>query len=370
MEVAAEGVLNAGEPSGQRAVAIFPSVTALPDGRLLASYRVGSAKDAPDEDVELRSSRDGGRSWSAPSRPFSTVHRGVRGSLRVVYTTWLGGRDLIAVAMWIDRQAYPGRPLFNPETDGCLPAAILIAHSSDLGETWSSWDEVPMPDDVGPPSLTNPVLLLRDGRLVISVETNKPYMDRSRWRQRVVYVFSKDGGRTWSMPQTTCEDPARKLMNWDQRAAVAPDGRIATFTWTFDTAAETYMPIARRLSSDGGATWSDPEWLGFSDQPARPAVFPDGSVVLAWVDRFGMSAIRARRAAAFAAPFPATSEVVAYRHRPSEQQRFSTTETLADMSTWSFGLPFVEALPSGDALLVYYAGTISSTDIRWALLRP
>jgi hypothetical protein len=272
--------------------------------------------------------------------------------------------------MWINRSAFPGKPLFNPETDGCLPAAILVANSWDGGDSWSEWREVPMPDDVGPPSLTNPVLRLNDGRLAISIETNKPYLDTTKWRQRVVYTFSPDGGVTWTPPQTMCEDPTGRLMNWDQRAAVARDGRIATYTWTFDTESHRYLPIARRLSYDGAANWSAAEWLDFSDQPARPAVFPDGSLVLAWVDRFGLGAIRARRATLFDGPFPEESEVVVYRHQRDGARAFTTTETLADMSTWSYGLPFVEALPGGDALLVYYAGTVDATDIRWARLRP
>ena len=47
-----------------------------------------------------------------------------------------------------------------------------------------------MPDDVGPPSLTNAILRLADGRLVLSVESNKPYLDTSPWFQRVVHLRS------------------------------------------------------------------------------------------------------------------------------------------------------------------------------------
>ena len=45
-----------------------------------------------------------------------------------------------------------------------------------------------MPDDIGPPSLTNAVLRLADGRLVLSIESNKPYLDTSKWFQRVVHL--------------------------------------------------------------------------------------------------------------------------------------------------------------------------------------
>jgi hypothetical protein len=38
------------------------------------------------------------------------------------------------------------------------------------------------------------------------------------------------------------------------------------------------------------------------------------------------------------------------------------------MSLWTFGLPYAEALPDDDVLIVYYAGTESVMDIHWARL--
>ena len=80
---------------------------------------------------------------------------GRRGSLKFAPITRLDGDRLIMVCLWIDREAFPGQPLFNPVTEGCLPMSILLADSPDGGETWSPWRVVPMPADVGPPSLTN-----------------------------------------------------------------------------------------------------------------------------------------------------------------------------------------------------------------------
>ena len=33
---------------------------------------------------------------------------------------------------------------------------------------------------------------------------------------------------------TVLEDPTGRIANWDQRGAIAPDGRLVTFTWTYD----------------------------------------------------------------------------------------------------------------------------------------
>jgi hypothetical protein len=378
MRIVERSTVHAGQPGGSRAVAAFPTVTVLRDASFLATYSVGSGKDTDDITVELRRSTDGGRTWSEAERPFSSVVGGVRGSLKVAYLTRLEADALIAVALWIDREAFPGGPLFNPETEGCLPMRVLLADTPD-GRSWSAWRVVDTPEDVGPPSLTSPLLRLPDGRLLLSIETNKTYLDTSRWLQRVVYLASDDDGQSWGAPWTVAEDPTGRIANWDQRTAVAPDGRLVSFTWTYDFDAVAYRNIHRRRSDDGGRSWTGPEDLGFADQPSRPAILPDGRTVLAWVDRYGSRSIRARPAAGIDAPFPAADEVVLFaledtasrsRTRDRAPDGDSTAEALVEMGTWSYGLPFATALPDGDVGVVHYApGVASATDIRWLRLR-
>ena len=377
MEIVERTVLSAAVPGTSRAFATFPAFVALADGSLLVTYSIGSGKDTDDLDIELRRSVDGGRTWSEPTTPFETALDGRRGSLKAAPITVLDGDHLIVAALWIDRDAFPGQPLFNPVTEGCLPMAILLAESDDAGRTWTPGRLVPMPDDIGPPSLTNAILRLADGRLVLSVETNKPYLDTSPWFQRVVHMRSTDGGRTWSAPETVCQDPTGRIANWDQRGAIAPDGRLVTFTWTYDFETATYLNVRRRISPDGIAPLGPPEDLGFADQPGHPAILPDGRVVLAWVDRFGTGTIRARSAAAVDAPFEPSTEVELHRpetvRRPAVSAADGSTATgdaLVDMGTWSYGLAYAEALPDGDAGVVHYAaGAGGGTDVRWVRLR-
>ena len=306
-----------------------------------------------------------------PTRPFETTYAGRRGSLKAGPITPLGGDRLIIAALWIDRDAFPGAPLFNPETEGCLPMAILLSDSADSGATWSAWREVPMPDDVGPPSLTTGLLRLRSGRLAVSVESNKPYLDRSRWFQRVAYAWSSDDGRTWTEPRTVVADPTGRIANWDQRTGVMPGGDLVSFTWTYDFEAVAYRNITRRISRDEGMTWTEPEDLGFADQAGHPAILPDGRIVLAWVDRFGSQAIKARLAQGASAPFPEATEVTIYRHpSPGGTSRPTTGGMLADMGLWTFGLAHAETLPDGRAIVVYYAGREGAMGVRWAKLDP
>ena len=371
MRISARGTLNCGEPGTRRAISTFPTVTSLSDGILLATFRVGSTKDSDDETIEFRRSVDGGRTWTDPVTPFSSLLEGRRGSLKVAYLTPLDGQHLIAAALWIDREAFPGRPLFNEKTEGCLPMAVVLADSYDFGHTWTPWRVLPVPAETGPPSLTSPVLRTKTGRLLVSIESNKNYEDSSQWFQHVVYVGSEDGGRTWGAPMTVSQDPTARIFNWDQRAGVCPDGRLVTFTWTYDRQTTKYLNVHRSLSHDEGRTWTSPEDLGFADQPSRPAILPDGRIVVAWVDRFQSRSIRARMARSCEAAFSGETEVTRYdlgRSQSSAAGGGDTGEILAEMAVWNFGLPYAESLPDGDVIVVYYEGDAASMRCSWVRL--
>lgn len=387
MQIIDSGVLSRGEPGTSRALLTFPTVIALEDGTLIATYRTGSTKDSEDETVEFVRSVDGGRTWSEPWKPFENpVLDGLYGSMRVCYLTELSPGRLLASSMWIDRTTYLGGGLFNEETEGCLPMAVLLAESEDSGASWSPWRLVPMPEGIGPPSLTAPVLELADGSLALSIETNKEYNDASQWMQKVVFIHNHDYqnsttksdssgqiavDQSWAAPVVAGEDPSGRIFNWDLRCGVAPDGRVAIFAWTYDTVSATYLNIHRRISTDSGQSWSEAEDLGFADQAARPAMLADGRVVLPYVDRFGTRSIRARLAAAVDAPFDPATEVILYsQEEDAGEHTRSTSETLSEMSLWTFGLPYGETLSDGTALVVYYAGTDEQMDIHWARIDP
>ncbi len=368
MKIEACGTLHQAIPGGARAVGTTPGIARLPNGRLLATYRVGSTKNGPDETVELRRSDDLGATWSAPQTLAPPKLNGLAGTLCIVYITVLPGGRLLAAGMWVDRESYPGKPLFNPETEGCLPMEIVVADSLDEGETWSPWRHVPVPKDIGPASLTNPAYCYPDGTLAISVESNKTYYDASKWFQKVIHVVSRDGGQTWPELHEVSRDPSGRIFNWDQRGAVAPDGRAVTFTWTYDSETGKYCNIHRRISASQGATWSFPEDLGFSDQPSHPAILPDRRVVLAWVDRFGTRFIRVRLSNSVEGPFLPETELVLYSAAAEALVGSATGEMLADMGNWNYGLPFAEVVAPDRVLVVHYAGTPAEMDIRWVRL--
>ena len=372
MKISERGVINCGEPGHRRAASTFPSVVPISNGSLLACYRVGSTKDTDDETIELRRSYDGGRTWSDPVAPFERSISGRRGSLKLGYVTPISRDHLIMAALWVDREAYPGQPLFNEKTEGLLPTRILLADSHDVGNTWSGWRVLHVPEEIGPPSLTNPILRLPSGRLVVSIETNKNYEDRCQWRQRVVYFYSEDLGQTWNTQHTVSQDKSGRILNWGQRTGIGRDGQLVSFTWTYDRETGKYLNVHRRLSYDEGSTWTLPEDLGFADQPSHPAMLPDGRVILAWVDRFQSRSIRARLSEGADRPFlPETQLILHERPMPPPEEpagQAGTGDLLAEMGMWDFGLPFAQVLPDNDAMVVYYEGDASSLQVSWVRL--
>lgn len=370
MHIVDTGTLAQGDAGTARACITFGTITPLQDGTLLATGRAGDDKDSDREQIEMYRSSDGGHSWGKPTTPFSkAIVDGKFGTLKLCYLTQLSPGHILAAAMWVDRTTYPGMPLFNADTEGCLPMAILLAESHDSATSWSPWRKVSMPDDIGPPSLTNPILSLADGSLAMSIETNKHYSDASTWHQRAVFLRSTDNGVSWSGPKPVAQDKTGRIFNWDLRCGVNPNGTVASFAWTYDRRTEEYQNVFRRVSVDHAETWSAPQDLGFADQAGPPAILPDGRVVLAWVDRFGDQCIRARITPTIDGDFDPASEVVIYTHAsPKDSKSKDTGDLLAGMEMWGFGLPFATTLPDGDVLVTYYAGDNHAMSLQFARL--
>lgn len=371
MEIIETGQITLATPDSAQAIYTFPALVELANGTLLLTCRSGSSKDSADETIELYRSTDGGATWSKPDKPFAEARvDGQKSSFRLCYLTEISSDHLLAASMWIDRETHGDNPFFNPETEGCLPMGIFLADSFDHGETWSEWRYVDLPEALGPPSLTNPLIQLPDGTLVMNIETNKHYDDASQWYQRVVCLHSNDLGQTWGEPKDAGFDPSGRIFNWDQRVGMTADGTLASFTWTYDTVAKQYLNIHRRISNDGGHTWSAADDIGITDQAAHPAILSDGRTVIAWVDRYQTQSIRARLAPSITAKFDPASEVVIYTHQSDDRNHSEDTGALLDeMSIWSFGLPYADVLSNGDVMVVYYAGNTHTMDIYYARLR-
>ena len=370
MKIDSSGILCSAKIDSNKACYTFSSFVSLSNGSIIATARGGNNKDSELEGIEFFRSDDEGEKWSEPWEPFKNVKiDNLKGSLKLCYLTEISDSHIIASFLWIDRTSIPGKELFNADTEGCLPMKILIADSYDNGNTWSKLRKVQLPKDIGPPSLTNPIMKLPNGKLIMSIENNKDYYDESKWYQKNIFICSSDNGKTWSKPYLAAGDETGRIFNWDLRCGVNKNGTITSFAWTYDSAKKTFLNIHQRISNDEGKTWSQPKDLNISDQPSHPALLKDGKVVLAWVDRFKNQSIKVRVSDNLNAHFDEISEVTIFNQRKIKQNSKELGGLLADMNIWSFGLPYADVLQSGKVLVFYYAGNDKKMDLHWIRLK-
>ena len=279
--------------------------------------------------------------------PFGGVSvEGKAGIFRAAGLTPLGGDRVLATLMWVD-SSDASLPFFNEETEGLLNTLIFFSISDDQGEHWSAPERMDTRPFEVPTPITGPVLRLSEDRWGCQFELNKHYYDRSVWRQRSVMMFSEDGGKTWPEHVYVSGDPGNRIFYWDQRPGVLADGRILDVFWTYDTAEAVYLNTHACESRDQGRTWSAMWDTGVPGQPAAPVSLPDGSVVMAYVDRTAAPIIKARVSCDGGRSWLDEGEVVVYDSEIESQiwDKSSMDDAWAEMEAYSVGLPAATIWP-------------------------
>lgn len=212
--------------------------------------------------VILRS-EDGGRSWStAVPIPAGSPH----GPIQLA-----DGRLL-----------YPGVEGVG-KGDYYKPGERRIGawESVDDGLTWRLLAEIPTrPGDDSVQYHELHGVQAADGSIVVQIRSHDGQPDRGDSSNRhMLQTVSKDGGRTWSVPQALDFDgyPPHFLRLKDDRLLVSYDRREAPFG------------VAARISSDHGATWSETMQLTKNakklDQGYPSTVqLSDGSLLTIWYE--------------------------------------------------------------------------------------
>ena len=365
-------VYDATSAPRHRRFCAFTNVTALADGRVLVAFHAGSAKESPDENVLMRLSADGGRTWEAVNDglPPLTVE-GKLGSWHHARVTELAPGHLLGAFWWLDRSA--GLPMINPETTGTLPNRIFLMDSFDDGRTWvnrRAVDTRPFPSV----ALMGAPLLLANGAIAVVSEAWKTYDDASYGEHSGILSISHDGCYTFEPSVVVAHDPANRLLFWDERLAVDPEtGRLIAMLWTHDRVAgqDVNAHVAWAQTTDG-KSWSYPRDAGFAGQLPRPLPLPGGRVLCVYVHRHWPPSLRAILSPDFGQTWDLPGELVFYEHSFGPQagmegQR-AFTDYYEDMRLWNFGLVEPGLLPDGDVFVALYAGDTQSLSIRWARL--
>jgi hypothetical protein len=355
-----------------RRIAFFPSLCLLHDGTIITGFQNGPGKNAATSTIGLARSADGGRSWTPLEFPFEMRFEGVPGSLGCAELVEATPGRLLLFATWWDRTD-PERPLFDPVTEGILHSRQLVAESTDGGDSWSRWRDVPTGGLRGC-SLTGPVVRWDDGTIGVPFESFRLFDDPDPRHHAAWLVTSRDGGRTFSPPILVAEDPRHVVYYWDQRLCAGTEpGSFTALFWSHDLVArqDLTVHVRRGRIGDEAVVGDPPVALPIPGQIAAPVDLGNGRLLAFVVDRGRPGTMTLWSSADGGRSWPEASRLVVYLH--DERAAVSGmggpidfAEYWEDMGKWSFGHPVVRRLPDGRLLAAWYAGTPDRMSIHWA----
>jgi len=352
-----------------RAAASFVALCAASDGALYASFRRGSAKDSPDGVGTVCRSEDEGRSWRVVCDTLEAVPKDVSGQL-VTASCYEAepGRLGCFITLFETR---PDSRLYDSSDDSLLPSHLLLADSTDRGE---SWGDVRAADTHGLPgcSATGSTSLLADGRVVLPFES---YGARPGSEERVhaacAFLMGADGDP--GEPLVIASDPEHRVYYWDQRLALCGrTGPPVAMFWTYDRRAEEDLPIHIAWGSADGLTWEEPRSTGIAGQIAQPIRLPDGRLACFYVHRHAPPSMRLALSADEGRTWDLDGELVVHDAAADAVRRGDGgyTDYWDEMFTWTFGHPAGLVLPGGELLLAHYGGASPEhLSIHWAHVR-
>ena len=232
-------------------------IVVLKDGRLLLAWSDfhGGSEDHSEGWISARTSSDGGRTWGERY----TLQENI-GEQNVMSTSFV-------------RSNVSGDILFffgvkNSRSD----LHFRLRRSSDEGATWS--EPAPVGDDPGYYVMNNDrVLQLADGRLLAPMAFIDEVFKAGSVFRTVVY-YSDDDGKSWARSASELGAPQRGAM--EPGLVELNDGRILQIIRT------QVGKIYHSYSSDRGETWSPAEpWIIASPEaPATIVRLQDGRLAL------------------------------------------------------------------------------------------
>lgn len=256
----------------------FPSMAALPDGRLAAHWLVKSAKGTYDYNVHIAQSSDGGETWGKSIVPHRDGVKAEHG-----FVSLLANADNSLSAFWLD-----GREMKPGGEHGHGRGAMTLRYAELLKDG----------------SLRNEALL--DARVCECCQTSAAmtaagpvvvFRDRSEEEVRDISIARRVDG-AWAKPKPVSPDGWKVAGCPVNGPSVAAAGDEVVVGWF--TAANNTGRVKLARSRDAGASFGEPLLVDRGNPAGRVevVVLEDGVAWVCWLTQLESgAAVRARRVA-------------------------------------------------------------------------
>jgi len=345
--------------------AYFPSVVMMDNGEMLATFVLGEAFESADLAAHVARSSDGGETWhhEGPIYP-GTKTRVTSDTVRI---TSLPGGKVVAFMARHDRTRHLNEGLSNPKTLGFVPTELLLLRSRDYGRTWSR-PALLIPPLAGPSfEMCSPIVRLKDGRWLLPTSTWSGWNGECPEGMKMVCLISRDRGKAWPTHADVMRDPRQHVIYWESKIIEMPDGTLVAIAWAYDGHLKKDLPNQYAVSRDGGRTWTPPQSTGLVGQTLTPHLLPDGRILCVYrrIDKPGLWAAIVRYeqnhwAVTSHTPLWGTTVSGLTAHGANMSDNFSVLR---------FGAPTIAALPDGLVFTAFWCYEECVSVIRWFTLQ-
>ena len=260
------------DKGAQNDVCVYPLPCQLNNGDLLCVYRQGKEKHSLDGVLIAQRSTDGGANWSEQIIIYDGTQQSHPESVLTGALCQVADGAVLAIFTTVDAKK-PEVYIFSEEGRK-LRQRLCVIRSKDGGKTWSSPETHKL---VGAPRnvyIGSRPFLLPNGNLFVPVEATGEH-----GQQIVLATISSDGGQTFQPVITCAEDKAGTFSYGDPRCTLLPDGRIVMLIWTFLNATEETIAVHRCVSMDKGRSWSPPVSTHVQSQIMTPLALDSNRLI-------------------------------------------------------------------------------------------
>lgn len=254
----------------------FPSIIALPDGRLAAHWLQREGEDTYAYGIRIVQSEDNGATWSDPISPHTDGTLTEHGFVTLFPDA--GGLG----AVWLD-----GRAMGGGHGEGGGDMTVRAAHIGAAGEL-SAEAEI---DARTCECCQTDVAITAAGPVLV-------YRDRSPEEVRNIAISRRIEG-VWTAPRPVHDDAWTIEGCPVNGPSVVADGSRLAVAWFAAPDDQPQVKVA--FSSDGGVAFGDPVRVDAGAPAGRVDLLAleDGAVLVSWVERTEAGAeVRARRVGA------------------------------------------------------------------------